>query len=119
MKLTLDSIQKAMTCPYPAKGDEFYLDPKGENAQIIDEAARRGYIRRYSTTQVEWTEEGLKRARQELAEPKTVAIDEVKLLLVRRAWADLAAGGEAGSPFNAGLMSLQDEILARLAKLQE
>lgn len=110
MKLTLDSIANAM------QGNDFWLNPLSDNAQIIAEATKRHYLKRLSWTQVQWTEEGLKRARQELAEPKTIAIDDVKLL-VRRAWADLAAGGEAGSPFNAGLMSLQDEILARLAKL--
>ena len=66
MKLTIDSIQNAMTYTYPAKGDEFWLDPKGEKARIVEEATKKGYLRRFSHTQVEWTEEGLKKARQEL-----------------------------------------------------
>jgi hypothetical protein len=66
MKLTIESIQKAMTSTYPHKGDEFWLDPKGENAQIVNEATRRGYLRRFSWTQVRWAEEGLAKARREL-----------------------------------------------------
>ena len=81
MKLTVRSIQEAITYNYPAKGDEFWIDPKGEKARIVEEATRRGYLRRYSTSQVEWTEEGLKRARQELAEPRTITITDIQKLI--------------------------------------
>jgi hypothetical protein len=113
MKLTIDSIQKAMTNTSPYGSREFWLDPKGESAQIVEEATRRGYIRRYSTTQVEWTEEGLKRARQELAESKTIAVEDLKRLLCKTC-GDLSRNDLKSL---GAFIVFRDEILARLAKL--
>lgn len=111
MKLTIDSIQKAMTSIFPYKGDEFWLDPKGEKAQIVEEATRRGYLKRLSHTQIQWTEEGLKRARQELTEP--IAITDVQKL-IRETCNDLSRNDlESLGAF----IAFRDEILARLAKL--
>lgn len=60
--LIIESITEAM------KGNDFWLNPASEKAWIVNEAVQRGYIRRPSTTQVEWTEEGLAKARRELEE---------------------------------------------------
>lgn len=45
----------------------FWLDRASDAARIVEEATARGFIRRISWTQVEWSEEGLAKARVELA----------------------------------------------------
>lgn len=76
--LTVTSVDEAM------KGNDFWLHPTSDAARIVEDATRRGFIRRMSHTQVEWTEVGLAKARAELP----AAICEVCLrtaLLVERA----------------------------------
>lgn len=58
MKLTVNTIDDAM------RGNAFWLNPNSEAAAIVEEAARLGYIRRISHTQVEWKEEGIEAARR-------------------------------------------------------
>lgn len=65
MALTVNAIDAAM------KGNAFWLDAGSEQARIVGEATRRGFIRRASHTQVEWTEAGLAKARAELAAPQS------------------------------------------------
>lgn len=61
--LTINTISEAM------KGNAFWLDAGSDAARIVAEATRRGFIRRASHTQVEWTDAGLEKARAELATP--------------------------------------------------
>ena len=65
MKLTPELIQNAM------QGNDFWLKPGSDSAKIVDEATKRGYVRRYSHTQVEWTDAGLAKAREELEQGRT------------------------------------------------
>jgi hypothetical protein len=66
MTLTVENIQNALlSSPYRnPKGNYFHMDP--ELTQIIQEATKRGYVRRISHTQAEWIEEGLEKAIKEL-----------------------------------------------------
>lgn len=50
-KLTVANIQDALNNP------QFYYDET--HLDIIERATKQGYVRRISTTQAEWTEEGL------------------------------------------------------------
>jgi hypothetical protein len=56
--LTIHTIDAAM------KNNEFWLNQNSEAAAIVEEAAKLGYIRRISHTQVEWKEEGIETARR-------------------------------------------------------
>ena len=58
--LTVESISAAM------KGADFWLNPDSEASSIVSEATRRGFIKRLSHTQAQWTEAGLTKARAEL-----------------------------------------------------
>lgn len=62
MPLTITTIDAAM------KGNDFWLKGASEARRIVREATARGFIRRLSHTQVEWSEAGLAKARTELAE---------------------------------------------------
>lgn len=59
-RLTIDSISKAML------GYTFWLDPNSDEAKIVNEATKRGYVRRWSHTQIEWTWDGFAKADSEL-----------------------------------------------------
>jgi hypothetical protein len=50
------------------KGNDFWLKPDSLSACIVAHATRAGYVRRISHTQIEWTHEGLAKARAEIKE---------------------------------------------------
>ena len=58
--LTVETITKAM------KGNDFWLNRESDAAKVVEEATRRGFIKRLSHTQAQWTEAGLAKARAEL-----------------------------------------------------
>lgn len=58
--LTVETITEAM------KGNGFWLDGESDAAKVVAEATRRGFIKRLSHTQAQWTEAGLAKARAEL-----------------------------------------------------
>lgn len=60
--LTINTIDAAM------KGNDFWLKGDSEAGRIVREATARGFIRRISHTQVEWSEAGLAKARAELGQ---------------------------------------------------
>jgi hypothetical protein len=68
--LTINTIDAAM------KGNAFWLKGDSEAGRIVREATARGFVRRLSHTQVQWTEAGLEKARAELAESTTAPIDQ-------------------------------------------
>lgn len=53
--MTIRQIQQAM------ETSNFWLHAESRDANIINEAVCRGYVRRISHTQVEWTDEGLRK----------------------------------------------------------
>lgn len=67
--LTVQTIDDAM------KGNAFWLEPNSDAARIVIAATRAGYVKRLSHTQVQWTEEGLARARAELSAAPVVEND--------------------------------------------
>lgn len=58
--LTVETITEAM------KGNDFWMNGESDAAKVVAEAARRGFIKRLSHTQAQWTEAGLTKARAEL-----------------------------------------------------
>lgn len=62
--LTVTLINEAM------KGNAFWLDSTSREAWIIARATTLGYVKRLSHTQVQWTDEGLAKARRELEEER-------------------------------------------------
>ena len=59
--LTIENINNAIKDGF---NDCFHLNP--EKLSIVERATKLGYIQGLSHTQVEWTEQGLKRAQIEL-----------------------------------------------------
>ena len=64
MTLSIEGIQKALNAPF------FFLNPL--LLAIIEEATKKGYLLRISHTQAQWSDEGLEKARVELAEKEPV-----------------------------------------------
>lgn len=56
--INVSAIQKALN------GSEFWMNPESEDAKIIDEAVKWGYVRRPSHTQAYWTDKGSKLFKQ-------------------------------------------------------
>lgn len=52
--INVSAIQQALN------GNDFWLHPESEDAKIIDEAVKWGYVRRPSHTQAYWTDKGSK-----------------------------------------------------------
>lgn len=79
--LTVAVIGEAM------KGNAFWLDSMSREAWIVNRATTLGYVKRLSHTQVQWTDEGLAKARRELEEgTPTYAY----------AWGEIVAGVATG-----------------------
>lgn len=55
--LTVKAISAAMI------GNDWWLFPKGPEAQIVRRALEAGFLRQFAYTQIEWTKEGLAKAR--------------------------------------------------------
>lgn len=52
MELTLTNIQNAL------KGNQFWMNPNSEEAKIINEATKEGFVNINSHTQAEWNSNG-------------------------------------------------------------
>ena len=63
--MTLRSIQEALDAHQPGErqGTDHWLRPDSQAAKIVHAAVKAGYLKRESTTQVHWTNEGLAKAR--------------------------------------------------------
>lgn len=95
--LTIEAIDQAM------KGNTWWTRPKSEEAKIVLEAVTLGYVKRLSHTQVQWTEEGLAKAKRELSPkestPAPLASNELGRFLARQwrlARTDAARAGLVG-----------------------
>lgn len=65
--LTVNLIQEAIVAsPYRCGLFKTYFHLCDDALKVIEEATRKGYIRRISHTQAEWAESGLDKARKEL-----------------------------------------------------
>lgn len=109
---TIAAVQQAM------KGNAWWLEPGSEAARTIGAAVSAGYLRRFSHTQIEWTEAGVAKAHRDAFWTFYRASRREYLGIIRRARAEriLSPGGSVSRGIYTEAILLAVQSLAALRR---